>query len=149
MDSFGKWNYARFFAVSVNCGCWVSVPKWLTIIRHCRTLFSQARSSEPQAFVGAILEPGTCMLGKTMSITVQLDLPEAVAAEAKAKGLLTPQELTRLLEQEIQRDKPVQDFRQMVEQMRAYPDEPMTMDEIQAVVNEVRAERRARREGSR
>ena len=84
-----------------------------------------------------------------MSITVQLDLPEAVAAEAKAKGLLTPQELTRLLEQEIQRDKPVQDFRQMVEQMRAYPDEPMTMDDIQAVVNEVRAERRARSEGSR
>ena len=107
------------------------------------TLFGAA------GFVDAILEHGTCMLGKTMSITVQLDLPEAVAAEAKAKGLLTPQELTRLLEQEIQRDKPVQDFRQMVEQMRAYPDEPMTMDEIQAVVNEVRAERRARREGSR
>src|SRR5205823_2250005 len=65
-------NYATFFAVSVNCGFWVSAPKWLTIIRHCRTLFSQARSSEPQAFVRGMLEPGTCMLGKTMSITVQL-----------------------------------------------------------------------------
>ena len=46
-------------------------------------------------------------------------------------------------------DKPMRDFRELVEQMRVYPDEPMTMDEIQAVVNEVRAERRVRRESSR
>ena len=84
-----------------------------------------------------------------MSITVQLDLPESVAAEAKAKGLLNPQALARLVEREIELDKPMQDFREMVEQMRAYQDEPMTMDEIQAEVNAVRAERRARREGSR
>ena len=84
-----------------------------------------------------------------MSITVQLDLSESVAAEAKARGLLDPQELTRLVEREVALDKPMQDFREMVEQMRAYPDEPMTMDEIQAVVNEVRAERRARRESGR
>lgn len=38
---------------------------------------------------------------------------------------------------------------EMVEQMRAYPDEPVSMDELQAVVNEDRAERRARRESSR
>jgi hypothetical protein len=81
-----------------------------------------------------------------MSITVQLDLPESVAAEAKAKGLLDPQALTRLVEREIKMDKPLRDFRELVEQMRAYPDEPMTLDEIQAIVNEVRAERRARRE---
>jgi hypothetical protein len=79
-----------------------------------------------------------------MSITIKLDLPDAVAAEAKAKGLLDPRKLTQLVEREIELDKPMQDFRQMVEQMRAYPDEPITMDEIQAVVNEVRAERRAR-----
>ncbi|MCL5097589.1 MAG: hypothetical protein M1608_08685 [Candidatus Omnitrophica bacterium] len=84
-----------------------------------------------------------------MSITVQLDLPEAVAAEAKAKGLLDPQRLTRLVEREVELDKPMRDFREMVEQMRAYPDEPMTMDEIQGVVNQVRAEPRARRESSR
>lgn len=84
-----------------------------------------------------------------MSITVQLDLSESVDAEAKAKGLLDPQQLTRLVEREIELDKPMRDFREMVEQMRAYPDEPMTMDEIQAEVNAVRAERRARRESSR
>ena len=77
-----------------------------------------------------------------MSITVQLDLPESVAAEAKAKGLLDPHALARLVEREIELDKPMRKFREMVEQMRAYPDEPMTMDEIQAEVNAVRAERR-------
>jgi hypothetical protein len=78
-----------------------------------------------------------------MSIMIKLDLPDSVAAEAKAKGLLDPQKLTQLVEREIGLDKPMGDFRRMVEQMRAHPDEPMTMDEIQAVVNEVRAERRA------
>jgi hypothetical protein len=81
-----------------------------------------------------------------MSITVQIDLPESVAAEAKAKGLLEPQKLTQLVEREINLDRPMQEFRQMVEQMREYPDEPMTMGEIHGVVNEVRA---ARRESSR
>lgn len=80
-----------------------------------------------------------------MSITVQLDLPESVAAEAKAKGLLNPRNLTRLVEREIALEQPMQEFRQMVEQMRAHPDEPMTMDEIQNVVKEVRARRRSSR----
>ena len=70
-----------------------------------------------------------------MSITVQLDLSEAVAAKARAKGLLDPAKVTRLIERELELDEP----------LRAYPDdEPMTMDEIQAEVNAVRAERRAR-----
>jgi hypothetical protein len=84
-----------------------------------------------------------------VSVTVQLDLPESVAAEAKAKGLLDPKKLTQLVEREVELDKPMQEFRKMVERMRAYPDEPMTMDEIQGEVNAVRAERRARREGRR
>jgi hypothetical protein len=84
-----------------------------------------------------------------MSITIKLDLPDSVAAEAAAKGLLDPLKLTELVEREIELDKPILEFREMVEKMRAYPDEPMTMAEIQAVVNEVRAERRARRESSR
>ena len=83
-----------------------------------------------------------------MSITVQIDLPESVAAEARAKGLLEPRKITQMVEREVNLDTPMQEFREMVQQMRLYPDEPMTMDEIQAVVNEVRAERRARRESS-
>jgi hypothetical protein len=84
-----------------------------------------------------------------MSIMIKLDLPDSVAAEAESKGLLDPLKLTQLVEREVELDKPMRDFRLMVEQMRAYPDEPMTMEEIQAAVNEVRAERHARRESSR
>lgn len=82
-----------------------------------------------------------------MSITVQLDLPEALAEKARAKGLLKPDEVTRLIRRELDLDEPMNEFRQMVEEMRSYPDdEPMTMDEIQAEVDAVRAERRKQRE---
>jgi len=84
-----------------------------------------------------------------MSITVQLDLSESVAAEARVRGLLEPQSLTQMVEREVKIDKPMREFRAMVEQMRAHPDEPMTMDEIQGIVNDVRAERRVRRESHR
>jgi len=83
-----------------------------------------------------------------MSITVQLDLPEALAQQARAKGLLEPDIVRRLIQRELDLDEPMEDFRRMVEEMRSYPnDEPMTMDEIQAEVDAVRAERRKQREG--
>jgi len=82
-----------------------------------------------------------------MSITVKLDLPEALAAKARAKGLLDPAHLTWLIERELDLEEPLRAYRELVEKMRAYPDdEPMTMDEIQAEVNAVRAERRQGRE---
>ena len=43
---------------------------------------------------------------------------------------------------------PQRAYREMVEKLRAYPDdEPMTMNEIQAEVNAVRAARRTRESG--
>jgi hypothetical protein len=84
-----------------------------------------------------------------MSITIQLDLPEALAREAKAKGLLEPQRLETLIKDELVSPEALKNYREMVDQMRAYPDEPMTMDEIQAEVDAVRAERAARRESGR
>ena len=82
-----------------------------------------------------------------MSITIKLDLSEELAAKAQAKGLLSPATVSRLIERELELEEPLRAYREMVEQMRAYPDdEPMTMDEIQAEVNDVRAERRQRRE---
>ena len=85
-----------------------------------------------------------------MSITIQLDLPDALAAKARAKGLLDSAKVCRLIERELELEEPLHAYRQMVDQMRAYPDdEPMTMDEIQAEVNAVRAERRQRLESGR
>jgi hypothetical protein len=76
----------------------------------------------------------------SMSITVQLDLSEAVAAEAKAKGLLQPQNLRRLIEREVKAESARGDFFEMVRDLRALPGEPMSMEKIQAEVDAVRAE---------
>ena len=81
---------------------------------------------------------------RVMSITVELDLPEAVAAKARAKGLLEPGELTRLITREVSAEEDARDFFEMVRQLRALPGEPMSMEEIQAEVDAVRAERAAR-----
>lgn len=48
-----------------------------------------------------------------------------MAVWAKAKGLLDPKKLTQLVKRAVELDKPRQKFRELVEQMRAYPDEPM------------------------
>lgn len=81
-----------------------------------------------------------------MSITIELDLPDDVAAQAGAKGLLDPENVARLIQREMVSDSALKNYREMVESMRAYPDEPMTMDEIQAEVDAVRVERRAQLE---
>ena len=83
---------------------------------------------------------GQCI---NMSITVQLDLSESVAAQAKAKGLLDPQNLTRLIEREMSAESARNDFFEMVRDLRALPGEPMTMEQIQEEVDSVRAERTA------
>ena len=80
-----------------------------------------------------------------MSITVQLDLSESVAAQARAKGLLDPQNLTRLIECEMSAESVRRDFFEMVRDLRGLPGEPMTMEQIQAEVDVVRAEREAGR----
>jgi hypothetical protein len=82
-----------------------------------------------------------------MSITIELDLPEDVASKARAKGLLTPAHLTQLIARELAEDKDARDFFQMARDIRSLPGEPMSMDEIQRIVDEVRAERATRETG--
>jgi hypothetical protein len=133
-------------------GCVVRLLRLLTAYCHCHTLCSVR---------GTKVGPVPCERGaearqsyipqplNLMSITIQLDLPEALAREAKAKGLLEPQRLETLIKDELVSPEALKNYREMVDQMRAYPDEPMTMDEIQAEVDAVRAERAARRESGR
>jgi hypothetical protein len=79
-----------------------------------------------------------------MSITVQVELTESVAAKARARGLLEPASVSRLIAREVDLDEPQLAYRAMVEKMRACPDDqPMSMDEIQAEVNAFRAERQS------
>ena len=82
-----------------------------------------------------------------MSITIKLDLPEEMAAEAQARGLLEPAQLTKLVSRELAQEQDSRNFFQMARDIRSTPGEPMTMDEIQRIVDEVRAERVAREVG--
>ena len=73
--------------------------------------------------------------------TIQIDLPEATAEAARDAGLLTPQALERLLNDALRRMAVGELFQKMDELADAnFP--PMTMDEIQAEVDAVRAQRR-------
>lgn len=81
-----------------------------------------------------------------MSITVQLDLPEAVVVKARAQGLLESDVLSALLEREFKRRQACQDFGGMLKQLHSVTGDEMTMEEIQGEVDAVRAERRARLE---
>ena len=82
-----------------------------------------------------------------MSITVHLDLTEEVAEKARAAGLLDPKRVASLIEQELNSEQDRRSFFEIVREIRGQPGEPMTMEEIQAEVDAVRAERRAREAG--
>jgi len=84
-----------------------------------------------------------------MSITVQLDLPEAVVEKARAKGLLQSEVLSELLERELKRRRACEDFGVMLKQLHSVTGDEMTEEEIQVEIDAVRAARRTRREGSR
>lgn len=84
-----------------------------------------------------------------MSITIHLNLPEALAKEAQAKGLLQGDVMTELLERELKRRRACEDFGAMLKQLHSVTGDEMTEEEIQAEIDAVRAERRARREDRR
>lgn len=81
------------------------------------------------------------------SFTIQLDLPDAVVREAKAGGLVESASLGDLLAAELRRRKVAAELNQVLDGVRAQPGEPMFEEEIQAEVNAVRKERRAREAG--
>jgi len=79
-----------------------------------------------------------------MSITIELELSESLAAQARAKGLLDPKRVASLIARELSSETDQRSFFEIVREIRAQPGEPMTMEEIQAEVDAVRADRRAR-----
>lgn len=95
------------------------------------------------------LTEGACcchVLG-VMSVTLELELPDSVAAQAKAKGLLDPKRLATLIARELAAETGSRNFFEIVRQIRAQPGVPMTAEEIEAEVKTVRAEKRAREAG--
>ena len=82
-----------------------------------------------------------------MSITIQLDLPDALVRQARDFGLLETNRMAELLTEEVRRRKAGQDLKRSLDATRSVPGEPMTMAEIDAEVKAVRAERRTRETG--
>jgi hypothetical protein len=82
-----------------------------------------------------------------MSVTVQLDLPEQVAKRARDAGLLDPKRLATLIARELSLEAGQRGFFEMVRQIREQPGAPMSMEEIQAEVDAVRAEKLTRDTG--
>ena len=76
--------------------------------------------------------------------TIEIELPDATAQAAKAAGLLMPAVLDRLLSNALRKREAVQSLRSIADDVAAAGIAPMTMEEIDAEVKAVRAERRAR-----
>lgn len=79
-----------------------------------------------------------------MSVTIQLDLPDALLREARDSGLLESKRLEGLLSDELRRVRSRKDLGWMLDRVRSKPGEPMSMEDIQAEVDAVREERRRR-----
>jgi hypothetical protein len=77
---------------------------------------------------------------------IQIELPEATAKAARDAGLLTPEALDRLLTDAIKRRQAADSLLSIADRIAAAGIEPMSMsmEEIDAEVTAVRAERRRR-----
>ena len=75
---------------------------------------------------------------------VSFELPEAVAEAAASEGLLSPDQVERVFSDELRRRRAAAWLAELAN--RPNPEPPLSMEEIQAEVDAVRAERRARRE---
>ena len=75
------------------------------------------------------------------TLEVKLDLPDRLAREAQAAGLLTPKALAQLLRDAMRRQA-AQTLLAGAARATAAGSKPLSMDEIQAEVNAVRKARR-------
>jgi hypothetical protein len=79
--------------------------------------------------------------------TIQIELPDATAQAARDAGLLTPQALERLLNEALRRKQAADALLSIADRVDAAGIEPMSMEEINAEVKAVRAERKQRAGG--
>jgi hypothetical protein len=76
-----------------------------------------------------------------------LNLPDTLAAEAHAAGLLSPEAIEQMLRENL-RSKAIDGLFTAADKLAAADFPPMTMEEIQAEVNAVRAARKQRATGA-
>ncbi len=83
-----------------------------------------------------------------VQLELTLTLPDTLAREAEARGLLTAEALAALIRAEVQRRRVAQLFA-AVDHLAALPTPPLTEAEVEAEIQAVRSERRAARANSR
>lgn len=79
--------------------------------------------------------------------TLTIDLPDILAREAKDAGLLAPDAIEAMLRENLCR-RAIDGLFDAADKLAAAHVPPMTMEEIQAEVNAVRAQRRQRAPGA-
>jgi hypothetical protein len=75
--------------------------------------------------------------------TLEISLPDGLAKEAKAAGLLSPDAIERMVREAIRR-RAMEELKQAMDRMAAVAGPVMTPEEIQEEIKAARAERRAR-----
>ena len=75
--------------------------------------------------------------------TLEINLPDSLAKEAKAAGLLAPEAIERMVREAIRR-RAMEELKQAMDRMAAVDGPVMTPQEIQEEIRAARAERRAR-----
>jgi hypothetical protein len=83
-----------------------------------------------------------------MTVELTVTLPEQVAREAEANGLLKSESLERLLRDEIRRRR-VGELFDAADRLAALPEPPLTDAEVPAEIQAAGAERRARHKENR
>jgi len=73
---------------------------------------------------------------------IQIDLPNAIAQAARDAGLLTPEALSRLLNEALRRKQAADALLSIAHKVAAAGITPMSMEEINAEVKAVRAKLR-------
>lgn len=84
-----------------------------------------------------------------MTVNVTLELPDDMAAQARSAGLLDPNVLRGLLQRELgSREEARKRFAEHLRRVEEIGGEPMSMEEINAEIHAMRAEKRARNAGN-
>lgn len=78
------------------------------------------------------------------TVTVTVELPEEIAEKAERAGILEMKSIVRLLEAEIERQRKLDEFFKLLDELQADPDKP-TEEEIMEEVRQYRAEKRQKR----
>lgn len=82
-----------------------------------------------------------------VNIDIRLSLPDELAREAAARGLLTPEALQQLIDAEVERGRKIDRLFTTMDKLAADDQTALTSDELNAEIKAARAERRARRAG--